>query len=159
MRFALLFLLSLAPVGQAGDSEYFVPQHRVSGVGIARDDLSRDLIDVRADRMVQSQTFSIMREALSVPGAKRITTDSKLQSLFRSAALRSGWPVTTLEAIAYLESWGDARAESPAGPRGIMQISAATARSMGLRVVVATRYKVNRERVLIPASGKSKKPR
>jgi hypothetical protein len=159
MRVALLFLLSLAPLGQAGDSEYFVPQHRVSGVGVDRDDLSRDLIDVRTDRMIQSQTFSIMREALSVPGAKRITTDPKLQSLFKSAAERSGWPVTTLEAISYLESWGDARAESPAGPRGIMQISAATARGMGLKVVVSTRYKVSRERVLIPASGKHKKPR
>jgi len=159
MRFALLFLLSLAPLGQAGDPGYFVPQHRVSGVGVDRDDLSRDLIDVRTDRMIQSQTFSIMREALSVPGAKRITTDPKLQSLFRSAADRSGWPVTTLEAIAYLESWGDARAESPAGPRGIMQISAATARSMGLRVVVATRYKVSRERVQIPPTAKRKKSR
>src|SRR5215468_45713 len=106
MRVALLFLLSLASLGQAGDSEYFVPQHRVSGVGVDRDDLSRDLIDVRTDRMIQSQTFSIMREALSVPGAKRITADSKLQSLFKSAAASSGWPVSTLEAIAYLESWG-----------------------------------------------------
>ena len=45
-----------------------------------------------------------------------------------------------IEAIAYLESWGDAKAESPAGPRGIMQISEATAHTMGLKVVHATRY-------------------
>jgi hypothetical protein len=38
-----------------------------------------------------------------------------------------------------------------------MQISAATARTMGLRVVMATRYKVTRTRVRVPS--KSKKPK
>jgi hypothetical protein len=66
-------------------------------------------------------------------------------------------PASVVEAIAYLESWGDARAESPSGPKGIMQISGATARGMGLRVVMATRYRVTRDRVLI--SAKAKKPR
>src|SRR5581483_11429124 len=64
-------------------------------------------------------------------------------------------PSTLIEAIAYLESWGDAKAESVTGPKGIMQISGATARSMGLKVVQATRYKVTRERV--PVKSKSKK--
>ena len=41
-------------------------------------------------------------------------------------------PAEVIEAVAYLESWGDAKAESPAGPKGIMQISEATARTMGL---------------------------
>lgn len=157
MKFAALFLLSLAPLGQAGSTGYFVPEHRVSGIGVARDDISDDLLEARTSLMVQSQTFSILREPLAIPGARRITADRKLQSIFRTAAQRSGLPSTLLEAIAYLESWGDAKAESITGPRGIMQISAATARSMGLRVVQATRYRVTREKVQVPVKhGKPK---
>jgi hypothetical protein len=157
MKFAVIFLLALAPSGQAGSPEYFVPRHRVSGIGVARDDLSDDLLAVRADLMVQSQTFGIMRESQAVAGARRITTDRKLQLLFHSAAERYGLPETILEAIAYLESWGDARAASPAGPRGIMQISGATAHDMGLKVVQSRRYNVTRERV--PVKTKSGKPK
>src|SRR5690348_16791154 len=154
MRIALLCVLSLAPLGQAGSSDRFVPAHRVSGIGVARDDISEDLLEVRTDLMIQSQTFGIMREQQAVPGAKRITSDLKLQSLFRAAERDTGVPASLIEAIAYLESWGDARAESPSGPRGIMQISGATARSMGLKVVVNTRYKVTRERVTLSGTGK-----
>jgi hypothetical protein len=153
MKLALLFVLALAPSGRSASPEYFVPAHRVSGIGIARDDVSQDLLDVRTDHMVQSQTFSIMREAQALPGARRITANSKLQALFRTASERSGIPASLIEAISYLESWGDPKAESPAGPRGIMQISHATAASMGLRVVYATRYKSTREKVPV----KSKK--
>jgi len=157
MKLAVLFFLSLAPLGQAGSPDYFVPAHRVSGIGVARDDLSDDLLSVRTDLMIQSQTFGILRDPLAVAGAKRITSP-KLQSLFREASRRSGWPVSLIEAISYLESWGEAKAESPAGPKGIMQISAATARSMGLRVEVITRYRTTRERVQI-AGAKGKKPK
>src|SRR5579883_3388142 len=118
MKFAVLFfLLSLAPLGQAGSPEYFIPAHRVSGIGVARDDLSVDLLQARTDLMIQSQTFAIMREQQALPGAKRITSNVKLQSLFQSAAAQSGIPATLIEAIAYLESWGDPKAESPSGPR------------------------------------------
>jgi len=157
MRFAALFFLSLAPLGNAGSPEYFVPSHRVSGIGVARDDISDDLLEVRTNLMIQTQTFGIMRDPLAVPGAKRITGSPTLQALFRKASQRSGIPVSLLEAIAYLESWGEARAESPSGPKGIMQISEGTARSMGLKVVHSTRYKTTRER--IPVSSKSRKPR
>jgi len=156
MKLAVLFFLSLAPLGQAGSPEYFVPAHRVSGIGVARDDLSDDLLAVRTDLMIQSQTFAILRDPMAVAGAKRITSP-KLRELFRAAAQRSGWPASLIEAIAYLESWGDPNAESPAGPRGIMQISAATAHTMGLKVIVNTRYKVTRERVLVSAKGKKPK--
>jgi hypothetical protein len=154
MRFAVLVILSLAPLGQAGSSEYFTPAHRVSGVGVERDDISDDLMAVRTDLMIQSQTFSIMREPQALPGAKRITGNARLQSLFKNAERDTGVPASLIEAIAYLESWGDPRAESPAGPKGIMQISGATARSMGLRVLVSTRYRVTRERVLLSGKGK-----
>src|SRR5579872_7416958 len=156
MKFATLLLLSLVPLGQAGSIAYFAPHHRVSGIGLDRDDLSDDLLAVRTDLMIQSQTFGIMRDPQAVIGARRITANPKLQSLFRSAAEKSGLPETTIEAIAYLESWGDSKAESPSGPRGIMQISAATARSMGLRVVTSTRYHITRERVAVNRRGKTR---
>jgi hypothetical protein len=147
MKLALLMVLALTPLGRSANPEYFVPAHRVSGIGVARDDVSQDLLDVRTDLMIQSQTFSIMREAEALPGARRITSNSKLQGLFRTASARSGIPASLIEAISYLESWGDPKAESPSGPRGIMQISHATAASMGLKVAYATRYKSSREKV------------
>ena len=147
MRIALLILLGLAPLGRGGSPGYFAPSHRVSGVGVARDDLSKDLIDARAALMVQSETFSIMREPLAVEGARRVTTNRRLQTDFHNAARASGLSESLIEAIAYLESFGDPKAESPTGPKGIMQISLATAHSMGLRVVERTRYRVTREKV------------
>lgn len=141
--------LLLAPRVIAGGPDYFEPHHRVSGIGVDRDDLSPDLIDIRTERMIESQTFTILRDPQAVPGAKRITGNAKLQALFQAAGARSGLPPSLIEAISYLESWGDPRAESPAGPKGIMQISAATARTMGLKVAVITRYKVTREKVAV----------
>lgn len=157
MKFAVLFVLSLMPLGQAGSAAYFVPEHRVSGIGVARDDISAELLEARTELMIQSQTFYIMREALAVPGAKRITSDPKLQSIFRLAAQRSQMPITLIEAVAYLESWGDAKTENGAAPTGIMQISAPTAHDMGLKVVTATRYRVTREKVPLKSTGKKPK--
>jgi hypothetical protein len=155
MRLGTLILLSLVPLAQAGSAGYFVPTHRIFGIGVSRDSMPDDLLATRTELMVQAQTFIILREAQAVAGARRITRDSSLQEIFRSAAARSGFPKSTLEAIAYLESWGDARAESWAGsPRGIMQVSTSTAREMGLRVAEATRYRVIRERVAVKRRGK-----
>ena len=148
MRFALL-VLSLVPCGQALAADYFTPAHRISGIGIERDDLSDDVLESRTDLMTESQTFSILREPMAVPGAKRITTDKKLQQIFQSAGERSGLPATLIEAIAYLESWGDSKAESPSGPRGIMQISHGTAREMGLHVVRTIKYRTIKEKVQV----------
>ena len=158
MRSSVFLFLVFALLGQtAGPPDYFAPRHRVSGIGVMRDDISDELLEARTDLMVQTQTFSIMREPLALPGARRITGDPKLQALFRSAAARSGFPQPLLEAITYLESWGDPNAESATGPRGIMQISEATARSMGLQVKRATRYRVIQERVEVKS--KSRKPK
>jgi len=130
-------------LGHAASPDWFTPSHQVMGIGVGRDDLSADLLSTRTDLMIQSQTFAIMRDPRALIGAKRITSP-QLQTLFKSAATSSGMPADILEAVAYLESWGDPKAESPAGPRGIMQVSAATASSMGLRVTYATRYRVEK---------------
>jgi soluble lytic murein transglycosylase-like protein len=166
MKFTPLFLLGLLPLGllgllpwnEADGAEYFIPEHRVAGIGVARDGISPELLEARTNLMIQSQTFSILRDPRALPGARRITSDRRLQALFQAAARSSGLPASLLEAIAYLESWGDAKAESPTGPKGIMQISSATARVMGLKVIQARRYHVIRERVLV-ASKAGRKPR
>jgi hypothetical protein len=147
MRSTVLLFLGLALSVRGGPSERFLPAHRVSGVGLARIDISDELLQARTVTMMQTQTFGILREPQALPAARRLTSDAALQSLFRSAAARSGLPPSLLEAIAYLESWGDAKAESPAGPKGIMQISEATAHDMGLAVKHATRYRKVREQV------------
>jgi soluble lytic murein transglycosylase-like protein len=152
MRAAYLLLFALLVPAHTSASDRFVPSHRLMGIGVSRNDLSDDLLDTRTDLMIQSQTFTIMRESQALAAAKRVTGSTQLQTLFKSAAASSGMPAPVIEAIAYLESWGDPKAESPAGPRGIMQISAATAASMGLRITYATRYKVTRNKV--PVKGK-----
>ena len=155
MRSALLLALAIA--APLAGADYFVPTHRISGIGVARDDISKEMLEVRTDHMIQSQTFTIMREAQALAGAKRITGNPKLQALFRQSSASSGMPASIIEAISYLESWGDPKAESPAGPKGIMQISQATAAGMGLKVVWATHYKTSREKVPVKARSKNGK--
>jgi len=128
--------------------EYFTPQHQLSGIGAGRSEMTPELLAARTDRMIQSQTFTIMRESQAVAGAEKIT-GARLGPIFRRAADESGWPVSLISAVAYLESWGDAQAASPAGPKGIMQFSEATARAAGLRVVRTTRYQVTTSHELV----------
>ena len=153
MKFAVSSLFCLASLLQAGASSYFAPEHRLTGVGVDREGISDDVLAARTRLMVESQTFIIMREPKAVAGAKRVTTDPKLQAAFRAAAAASGFPQDLLEAIAYLESWGEVGAESWAGsPRGIMQISLDTARTMGLKVGHVTRYRTVRVKVRVKSA-------
>ena len=117
-----------------------MPAHRFPGIGLGRQDITDEALARRTEAMIQSQTFSIMREPFAAQGAERIH-GSSLQRLFRDAERKSGFPASVLQAMAYLESWGLANAESPAGPRGILQISEATGKRMGLRIVYATRHR------------------
>ena len=156
MKFPQVFLLALLPLVHAGGPDRFTPTNRVSGIGISRDDISDELLEIRTERMIESQTFIIMREAQALAGAKRVTGSAQLQALFRSSSSASGIPASIIEAICYLESWGDPNAQSATGPKGIMQISGATAVSMGLKVTYATRYKTTRDKVPVKAKGKGK---
>ena len=106
------------------------------------------LLDNRTERMIESETFPILREPQAIAGAERIT-GPKLRRIFNRAAATSGLPASLISAVAYLESWGDANAVSPAGPKGIMQFSEATARAAGLRVIRTTRFKITTERKLV----------
>jgi hypothetical protein len=142
---AALFALNLT------HSDYFAPSHRLAGIGLARSEITPEVLAARTDRMIQSQTFAIMRESVALAGAERITSP-RLQQIFKKASLETGVPAPLIAAIAYLESWGDSRAESPAGPKGIMQFAEATGRAAGLRIVYATRYKVVRSRQPVKAS-------
>ena len=135
-------------------TEYFSPAHRLSGVGVSRSDITPEVLAARTGRMIESQTFAIMRDPVALTGAQRISSP-RLQQAFRSASVETGIPASLLSAIAYLESWGDSRAESPAGPKGIMQFAEATARANGLRIVYATHYKTTRDKRLVKkAKGK-----
>jgi Transglycosylase SLT domain len=128
--------------------DYFAPEHRLSGVGVDRAEMTPRVLDDRTDRMIESETFAILREPQALAGAERIT-GPRLTRIFDAAAASSGLPASLISAVAYLESWGDANAVSPAGPKGIMQFSEATARAAGLRVVRVTRFKITTERKLV----------
>jgi hypothetical protein len=145
--FVLLALLSGSLLVAA--VEYFTPQHQLLGIGAGRSEITPDLLASRTDRMIKSQTFTVMRDPRATAGAERIT-GARLAPIFRRAADESGWPVSLISAVAYLESWGDAQAASPAGPRGIMQFSEATARAAGLRIVRTTRFQVTTSHELVP---------
>jgi Transglycosylase SLT domain len=143
---ALVALLSSSVLVAA--LEYFTPRHQLPGIGAGRSEITPDLLAARADRMIQSQTFTIMRDPRATAGAERVT-GARLAPIFRRAADESGWPASLISAVAFLESWGDAQATSPAGPRGIMQFSEATARAAGLRIVRVTHFQVTTSHQLV----------
>lgn len=139
------------------DRSIFVPAHRLVGVGAGRKDLDDETLAKRTELMIQSQQFWILRDPRSLAGAQKITSP-RLQKLFNDAERRTGVSASLLAAIAYLESFGDANAQSPAGPKGVMQIASGTARDMGLRVIYATRYKtVTQTRTVKTKRGKTVK--
>jgi Transglycosylase SLT domain len=158
----LVFLAILLPFTLSFQStshrERFTPTNKLAGIGVERTDISDDLLRLRTDLMIQSQTFAIMREAQAVAGAERVRSP-RLRALFDAAERQSGFPASTLAAISYLESFGLPAAESPAGPKGIMQISEATARSMGLKVVRATRYKIGTQTKTVKGKKRTAKVR
>lgn len=143
-RAALLFCLSLS-AASISSPEYFMPSHRLTGLGVARHEMSPALLNERIKLMQDSQTFFFLREPMAVIGAERIESP-KLAKVFEDASRKSGIPAMVIKAIAYLESFGDPLAQSPAGPRGIMQISGPTAKDMGLRMIYSTKYRVTSER-------------
>ena len=42
--------------------DYFTPEHRLSGVGVDRAEMTPRVLDDRTDRMIESETFAILRE-------------------------------------------------------------------------------------------------
>jgi hypothetical protein len=151
MRFSILSLVGMLLTGViafTGRAEQFQPENRLSGVGVDRESISQLVLERRTELMIESQTFAILRDPRSLAGAERINS-AKLQKIFRSAEQRSGVPASMIAAVAYLESWGLPRAESPAGPKGIMQFSEGTARAAGLQIVRRTKYRTYKERQLV----------
>ena len=142
---ALTIPLLVAQFGWLERRDYFVPSNTLSGIGVSREEISEAVLARRTELMIQSQTFSIMRDPQALQGAQRITSP-RLKKIFQSASQSSGVPASFISAIAYLESWGNPKVQSYAGPLGIMQIARATATSMGLRIVYATKYRTVTER-------------
>src|SRR5260370_8688803 len=111
---------SFGQLGWLGTPQQFTPKNRLSGIGIDREMITDAVLERRTALMIESQTFSIMRDPQALTGAQRMT-NPKMKHLFQSAAEKSGMPAEMLTAISYLESWGDPKEERPAGPKGVMQ--------------------------------------
>ncbi|MDZ4799172.1 MAG: transglycosylase SLT domain-containing protein [Bryobacteraceae bacterium] len=160
MRFAITACL-IAPLilsaqfGWLGRNDHFVPTATVAGIGVGRAELSDIELARRAEQMIDSQTFAILRDPQALSGAERIT-GPKLTRIFEDASRRSGLPASFIAAIAYLESWGRPDVQSSAGPKGIMQIAHATAKSMGLQINYATKYRQVTEKVQQRKKGSKK---
>ena len=141
---SLLLFASPAQFWNFGPS-FFQPSNRLSGIGLDRRTITDLVLEERTKRMIETQTFSILRDPRALAGAQRVTA-LKLDRIYHAAEQKSGVPAGLISAISYLESWGEAKAESPTGPKGIMQIAAGTAHTMGLQIVYATKYRVTREK-------------
>jgi soluble lytic murein transglycosylase-like protein len=150
---ALVCALAVLPLHSSSREDYFTPKHRLSAIGASRPELDAVTLTARTARMIDAETFTILRDPHALEGVRRITSP-RLQKIFQQASAQSGFPASTLAAIAYLESFGDPLAESPAGPKGIMQFSEATARSAGLSILRATRYRITTEKTLVKRKGK-----
>jgi hypothetical protein len=153
LSLAVAVPLAFAQIGGWFKKDTFTPSNRLSGVGVDREKMSDTLLQRRMQLMIDSQTFAIMRDPESLAGAQRINSP-KLRKIFDDAGRQSGLPPSFISAISYLESWGNPKAESWAGPKGIMQIAGATARQMGLRIVYATKYKISTEKKLVRRKGR-----
>jgi hypothetical protein len=149
---AALAVLTLSGEPQFGifsrSASFFIPTNRLSGIGVDREQLSDLVLEKRTELMIRNQTFGILRDPRSVQGAERVNSP-RLQKIFEQASRDSGLPSSLIAAVAYLESWGESDAVSPAGPKGIMQFSEATARMRGLRIIRATHYRVTSTRVQV----------
>src|SRR5947209_1816952 len=143
--YRLISIPLMAALVSGGHGDGFAPAHRLTGIGAARAEISDELLAARTRLMIESQTFGILRDPRAVLGAQRIQ-NPKLEKIFDQAERISGWPAPLLASIAYLESFGDPLAQSPTGPKGIMQISGATAKAMGLRMIYSTHYRVTTEK-------------
>ena len=141
----LIAVALMAALSSGGHDAAFAPTHRLTGIGVARADMPEDLLSARTRLMIESQTFGILRDPRVTLGAQRIQ-QPKLEKIFEQAEKRSGWSAPLLAAISFLESFGDPAAQSPTGPKGIMQISGATAKAMGLRMIYTTRYRMTTEK-------------
>src|SRR5208283_682102 len=103
---ALLCGFAVLPGHGTSGEDYFTPKHRLSAIGASRPDLDSLTLAARTARMIEAETFTILREPHALIGAQRIASPH-LQQLFQQAAAQSGFPASTLAAIAYLESFGD----------------------------------------------------
>lgn len=149
MRLALLSALLLPLFLQFGwlsRRDEFKPSNTLSGIGVSRKGMSDTLLALRTEQMIESQTFGIMRDPQALAGAERILKQKKL---FEQASASSGLPARFIAAVAFLESWGNPNAQSGTGPRGIMQIAKGTAKTMGLNISYARRYRTVTQRVRV----------
>lgn len=92
--------------------------------------MSVEQVAWRANRIIQTRTFWIMRESGVAAGADRIISVSYQQHL-KDAAERYGVSAKDIEAIHFLESFGRPDAKSPTGPKGPGQFTAVTASNIG----------------------------
>jgi len=136
------------------NQETFEPTHRIVGIGVERHEATDAILARRTELMIESQTFGIMRDPRVVVGAQRIASP-KLQSIFADAARQSGLTASLIAAEAFIESFGDPKAQSPSGPKGVMQFSQSTARAAGLKIVLATRFRNTTERKKVTVNGKT----
>ncbi len=126
----------------AADPNYFEPAHRLVGVGVERPALAsnKEMLRVRNEALLDVQTFAIMRQPKVLESADRVNT-FRFHELLRIAAAQENFPLSTLEAIAFVESGGDEDARSPTGPRGPFQITVKTGVRLGLvKQMKVTKY-------------------
>lgn len=99
-------------------------------LGFERFNSTAEQLAWRAERMIETRTFWIMREGEALKGAERIN-QKEYQEHIHAAAKQYGVNPSDIEAIHYLESFGSETAKSPTGPKGPGQFTVRTASNIG----------------------------
>ena len=99
-------------------------------LGLDRHKFTPEQLAWRESRIIETRRFWIMREGGAVKGAERVTQND-YQTYLNAAAELYGVNKADIEAIHYLESFGEEKAKSPTGPKGPGQFAAKTAANIG----------------------------
>ncbi len=120
---------------------YFQPSMRLPGIGLSRVNIDNEALNLRTQRSIEAQTFAIMRDPRAVLWAERVNSKQN-QSLFLKGSKVTGFSKELVEGLICIESGGDPNAESPTGPKGLMQMAGATAKRIGLEIMYEIRYRI-----------------
>jgi len=93
----------------------------------------------RSERLASAALFLCL--LLALPHQSWASTSQRIPVLVDKYAARYGIPLSIARNLVRAESGGRQSAQSPAGARGVMQLTPATARALGVDMMTGTKKK------------------
>src|SRR6516162_7091 len=85
---ALTCVLAVPTLKSFAREDYFTPKHRLTAIGASRPELDAETLAARSKRMIEAETFTILRDPHALEGVRRIVAPH-LQQVFKQAADQS----------------------------------------------------------------------